>query len=306
VRHSWLWVIGRRVVALAATVVIVPTLFFTITTALDPGPPGGPPRPPLFTQIGHFLVQTFLHFDLGRDQYGSPEVLYLTDGLPTDLALFLSGMGLGLLLGAVGGSICARHPRTKRARVLMGLSAISLSTPPYLFGFAILILFAPTTGSLLQLPFVSELSDYRLLSAGPLEWIRALWVPCLVIALPIAGQILRMTEAALRETFGEEFLRTAEAKGISGRRVLTRHAMPLAAAPVLTLAGANSVVLITNVALMESAFNLPGAFRNLQGAVTNGDLQYLNALVIECAIFIVLANFAVDLVQALLDPRVRA
>jgi peptide/nickel transport system permease protein len=232
-------------------------------------------------------------------------VLYLTHGLPTDLALFLSGMGAGVLLGVIGGSICARHPRTKRARVLMALSAITLSTPPYLFGFAILILFAPSTGYLIQLPFVSELSDYKLLSAGPLEWIRALWVPCLVVALPIAGQILRMTEATLRETFGEEFLRTAQAKGISSRRVINRHAMPLAATPVLTLAGANSVVLITNVALMESAFNLPGAFRNLQGAVINGDLQYLNALVIECAIFIVLANFAADLAQALLDPRVR-
>jgi peptide/nickel transport system permease protein len=306
-RGSLVGLVGRRLLALAATMVIVPTLFFTITTALDPGPPDGPPQDPVLAQVGHYMVRTFVHFDLGDS--GPPgyesEADVLRSGLPTDITLFVSGMALGLALGVAGGSVCARRPRSLRARGLMGLSSICLSMPPYLFGFAVLVLFAPETGHVLKIPFVSDISDYRLLSAHLATWVRAMWVPCVAVALPIAAQVLRMTEASLRESFGEEFIRTARAKGIRERRVVLRHALPLAAPPVMTLAGVNSVVLITNVALMESAFNLPGSFRDLYRAVVNNDLAFLNALVIECAVFIVLANLAVDVAQALLDPRVR-
>jgi peptide/nickel transport system permease protein len=307
-RHgSVLGLVARRLVALAATVVIVPTLFFTITTALDPGAPGGPPRDPVLSQVLDYMIRTFWHFDFGNAGPPSydPMLQQLLGGLPTDVTLFVSGMALGVLLGVLGGSSCARHPRSKRARGLMGLSALTLSTPPYLFGFAVLVLFAPGTGYLLQLPFVSEISDYRLLYAEPAGWVRAMWVPCLCVALPIAAQVLRMTEAALRETFGEEFIRTARAKGITDRRVVARHALPLAAPPVMTLAGVNSVMLITNVALMESAFNLPGSFRDLQQAVDRGELAFLQALALECAVFVVLVTLCVDVAQMLLDPRVR-
>jgi peptide/nickel transport system permease protein len=214
-------------------------------------------------------------------------------------------MAIGLLLGLVGGSICARRPRSLRARALMVASAVALSTPPYLFGFAVLLFFAPHTGYLLQIPLVSEIADYRLDSAPPHVWIKELWVPCVAVGLPIAAQVLRMTEAGLRESLHEEFVRTARAKGLGERRVVSRHALPTSIVPVLTLAGANTVVLLTNVALMESAFNLPGAFRDLHSAVSNNDLVFLQALVRESAIFIVVAGFLVDVAQALLDPRVR-
>jgi peptide/nickel transport system permease protein len=306
-RGSWLRLLAGRLVALAATLVIVPTLFFTITTALNPVPPGFPPQPAVLSQVGHYVVQTFVHFDWGNS--GPPgyesELSRLLEGLPTDLTLCVSGMLLGALLGLIGGSIAARHPRTWRSRLLMGASAVALSTPPYLFGFAVLLLFAPHTGYLIQIPFVSELSDYRLLDEGPAAWVRAMWVPCLVVSLPVAAQVMRMTEAGLRETLGDDLVRTARAKGLRESRVIRRHAFPLVAAPVMTLAGANTVALLTNVALMESAFNLPGAFHDLHSAVTSNDLPFLQALVLESAIFIVAANFIVDMLQALIDPRVR-
>jgi peptide/nickel transport system permease protein len=307
-RGSWLRLVAGRLVALAATLVIVPTLFFTITTALNPLPPGFPPGPPVLQQIGDFMVRTYLHFDWGNTgppEYES-ELSRLLDGLPTDLTLCVSGMLLGAVLGLLGGSIAARHPRTVRSRLLMGASAVALSTPPYLFGFAILLLFAPHTGYLIQIPLVSELSDYRLLEQGPASWVRAMWVPCLVVSLPVAAQVLRMTESGLREVLEDDLARTARAKGLRESRVVRRHALPLVAAPVMTLAGANTVALLTNVALMESAFNLPGAFRELQRAVSNNDLAFLQALVLESAIFIVAANFIVDILQAAIDPRVRA
>lgn len=306
-RGGWLRLLAARLAGLVVTVVLVPTLFFTITTALDPGPPGFP-HDPVLSQIRGFVVQTYWHLDLGNtgppgyESFGS----VLLQGLPTDLALALSGMLVGLLLGVIGGSVCARRPRSKRARLLMAASAVALSTPPYLFGFAVLMLFAPGTGSLIELPFVSSLQDYTLLSAAPDAWLRAMWVPCLCVALPVAAQVLRMTESGLREALDEEPVRSARAKGLRERRILSRHALPLTAAPVLALAGANSVTLLTNIALMESAFNLPGAFHDLQRAVLNGELGYLQALVVECAVFIVIANFLVDLAQLLIDPRVRA
>jgi peptide/nickel transport system permease protein len=306
-RGSWVRLVAGRLVALVATLIIVPTLFFAITTALNPLPPGFPPGPPVLQQIGDYMVRTYLHFDWGNA--GPPgyesELGRLLDGLPTDLTLCLSGMLLGAFFGLIGGSVAARHPRTVRARVLMGASAVALSTPPYLFGFAVLMLFAPHTGSLLQVPFVSELSDYRLLEEGPASWVRAMWVPCLVVSLPVAAQVMRMTESGLRDVLDDDVVRSARAKGMRESRVVHRHALPLVAAPVLTLAGANTVALLTNVALMESAFNLPGAFRNLHTAVSNNDLPFLQALVLESAIFIVVANFVVDMLQAAIDPRVR-
>jgi peptide/nickel transport system permease protein len=116
---------------------------------------------------------------------------------------------------------------------------------------------------------------------------------------------MRMTVVTLRDAVGEDFIRTAHAKSVPAHRVLRRHAFPLAVAPVAALTAASMPLLITNIALMESAFNIPGLDREISSVYSNADLPLIQAMVIETTILIVLANLAADLLQARVDPRVR-
>jgi peptide/nickel transport system permease protein len=133
-----------------------------------------------------------------------------------------------------------------------------------------------------------------------------MWVPVLVVGAPLGAQLLRMTAGAVRDTLGEDYIRTARAKGLPERQVVARHALPAAATPLFMLTGVNMNLLVTNIVLMETAFNLPGSFRFIDDAIALRDVFMLQGLVVEWTIVIVLANFAADTLQASLDPRVRA
>jgi peptide/nickel transport system permease protein len=109
----------------------------------------------------------------------------------------------------------------------------------------------------------------------------------------------------VRDASGEEFLRTARAKGLVERQVIRRHALPLAVAPVASLTGANMAMLVTNVALMESAFNIPGIYREIRALGSYADYPLLQGMIIETTVIIVLSNMLADAVQARLDPAVR-
>jgi len=275
---------------------------WTVVTGLNAGT--GQSLPDI---AADYAVQTYWHFDLGvsGSYYGTPvsEVVWFT--LPADLAMVFGGVASGVLIGLAGGLVCATLPGSWLARILHLLAAFVLSVPPYWLGFMALIFFAPGTGYVLELPFVSALMDYEDLTEHPLGWLKALWLPWILVGLPLAAGVLRMTTITLRDVVGEDFVRTARAKGLRHRTVVRRHALPLALAPVAALTGANIALLVTNVALMESAFNIPGIFRDIRGVYSHADLPLIQAMVIETTVLIVGANMVADLVQAWLDPRVR-
>lgn len=168
----------------------------------------------------------------------------------------------------------------------------------------LLIFFAPGVGYVLQLPFLSTVHEYSDEPHGLLGWIRALWVPCLMVGLPLAAQILRMTVVSLREAQGEDFLRTARAKGLAEGRILRRHALPVALSAIAALTATNMAIVVTNVTLMESAFNLPGLYGQIRDFATFGDFDVLQGIIIETTVLIVAANMLADAVQARLDPTV--
>jgi peptide/nickel transport system permease protein len=107
-------------------------------------------------------------------------------------------------------------------------------------------------------------------------------------------------------TLHEDFVRTARGKGVAARRVVWRHALPAAAAPVIALVGVNMNLILTNLALIVTVFSIPGGFRYIERALVNRDVDLVQALVVEATLFIVLANFLADAIHAWLDPRVRA
>ena len=136
-------------------------------------------------------------------------------------------------------------------------------------------------------------------------YLRAMWIPWLVIALPMAALIARIADASLRDVLAEDYLRTARAKGLHEARVINRHALPVAAVPIALMAGVNMATLLLNLALTETAFNIPGIYRLIKPALYSKDVPVIQAMMLEGVVFIVVANFLADAVQAALDPRVR-
>ena len=229
----------------------------------------------------------------------------LSVGFPVDVQLIVVGMVLGTLMGVLAGRWCAAYPRTWSTRSLHGLIAVLLSCPPYFLAFLVLIWFSWNTGDY-KLPFVSGQGDYRPFGSDPLGFLRSMWVPWLVVGLPLAALVSRIAEASVGEALDEDFVRTASAKGVPAQRVLNRHALPVAIPAVAAMTGVNVSTMLMNVAAIEYGFGIPGMFRTIRGAVVGGDVAVLEALVLEGVLLAVVANFLVDAIHYRLDPRIRA
>ena len=229
----------------------------------------------------------------------------MRDRVPVDLQLIIGAMLLGTFLGIAAGRWCAVYPRTWITRALHIVIAILLSCPPYVLALVFLAWFSWNTGDY-KLPFVSGQGDYRLFGEDPMAFIKAMWVPWVCCALPLAALVARIAEASLREVLDEDFIRTARAKGLADRQVLNRHALPVSMPPIAAMTGVNVSTMLINAAAIEYAFGVPGMFLTIRGAIISRDLPVLEALVLEGVILVVVANFLVDFFQDRLDPRVRA
>ncbi len=138
-------------------------------------------------------------------------------------------------------------------------------------------------------------------------------MPWLVLAAPLAAMVYRMTRASLAEVVSEDYIRTARAKGVRERIVVRRHALRAALSPVIGLVSVNVALLVTNVIVIERAFNLPGFFRVASIGQFNGlddkephiSLDDVQALIVEAALLIALTMFLADVLRAKLDPRAR-
>ncbi len=229
----------------------------------------------------------------------------LRDRVPIDLQLLLGGLLLGTLTGIWGGRRCAMRPRSVSARVLHVATAFLLACPPYFLAYMILIWFADGSGTMLQLPFVSGVTDYAAFSENPLRFMKAMWVPWVLCALPLAAYVLRLTENTLSEALQEDYVRTARAKGLSTGRIANRHALPVITPAIAAMTGVNISTLLINVAVIEYGFGIPGLFSAIHAASRTGDVPVMMGLVIEGVLLITIANFLADAVQQMLDPKVR-
>jgi peptide/nickel transport system permease protein len=253
-------------------------------------------------------------FDQRRDpctplcpSYGAgPVAETFRERVPVDLMLLVGGLALGTLLGVLGGRWCATRPRTRRTRALHVATALQLAMPVFFQALLVLFYFSSNASELIRLPFLSGAGEYVPPGEDPLRFLQAMWLPWVIAALPLAAFVLRITEATLREDLQEDFVRTARAKGLTERRVINRHALPVAGPAIAAMTGVNVSTLLINIAVIEYAYNLPGLFRLINSAVrAPADVPMLQALVVEGVVLIVLANALADAVQARLDPRVR-
>jgi peptide/nickel transport system permease protein len=289
--------------------VLTPSLSFVVLGALQNGVTVWDQA----AELPGYLSDTFLHLRLGHSpafQKSLHDVVL--DGLPVDVALLVGGTVLGVAIGLATGLASGARRRSGVDRALSVGSALGMSAPVYWFGFIVLTLFAPQSGYLVQIPFVSWYGGYVPFSDDPLGWLQALWVPWLVLAAPLAAMCHRMTRAVVAEALDEDFIRTARAKGMREKRVMRRHALRAALPPVIGLVSVSVALMVTNVILIEPAFRLPGFFRQADIGQFRGEqshvpsLEVVQALVLEAALLIAVTMFLADLVRARIDPRAGA
>ena len=285
----------RRLALLALTLVLVPSLSFVMFTVIQ-----GDHTAPLDVgeELVSYLAAVFLQGDVGDDNFRSDTFIrtrgaleVVKDGFLVDLYLLIGAIGFAVLAGLVAGVLQATHPRSAVSRAITVLTALALASPVYFVGLMLLLLFAPGSGAVAEVPFLSGVAAYRAPSADLGAFVHHIWMPCVVIGAPLAAACARMTSAQLSTALHEDFVRTARAKGVRERRVVRRHALAASVAPVIALIGVNMNLTLTNLALIEAVFNIPGSFRYIERALVNRDVDLVQALVVEATLFIVVANF---------------
>jgi peptide/nickel transport system permease protein len=203
-----------------------------------------------------------------------------------------------LLIGIPIGILSALRPRSRLDRIAMGFTLVGVSTPVFFLGAAVLYVFwfklhlAPGTG-------------YVPIAHGVGPWIRQLVLPSLVLALLFAAFYARMGRATLIEALGEDYVRTARAKGLSERRVVLRHAFRASVVPLVTMFGMDLGQLFGGAVITETIFNLPGLGNYAIQSVHHADLYALVDITLVVAFSITILNLLVDVAYAFLDPRIR-
>jgi peptide/nickel transport system permease protein len=317
--HSYVRVV-RRVGVLIATVLAAAALGHVFLTATN-----GARLTTTIADTPAWLVDVVVHQDFGetggrncdlrRDEAGTPlcpaygpatVADMLRERVPVDFALLLGGLLIGTAVGVAGGRFCATHEGRRRTRVLHAATALQLSSPVFFQTLLVLFYFSSNVSEFVRLPFLSGQGQYVPPGEDPLLFLRAMWLPWLLAAAPLAAFVLRITEAHMREDLQEDFIRTARAKGLSEQRVITRHALPVAGPAIAAMTGVNVSTMLINVAVIEVVYGIPGLFRVINNAVHDpADIAVLQALVLEGVVLIVVANALVDAVQYMIDPRVR-
>ena len=255
------------------------------------------------SQVRRYYEDLVLHGDLGTSQRLDRPVLDLIkERLPATIQLAVGAMVVWLLVSIPVGVLSALRPRSLLDRVAMGATLLAISAPVYWLGLVVLYLFDETLG---RFPLLPGYDSYVPLSDDPLQWFRTMLLPWLVLAASFAAVYARLLRSNLIESMGQDYIRTARAKGLPERRVVMRHGVRSAATPIVTVLGIDLGVLLGGAILTEQVFNIPGIGRLAADAITRQDLTTIQGTVLFAAFFIILLNLLVDIAYAFLDPRVR-
>jgi peptide/nickel transport system permease protein len=288
----------RRVLA-AVPVMGVVALFVFLLLRLTPGDPaailaGDNATPeqlerirtslglnePLYTQFFTWIGK-LLHGDLGVSLISNVPVLKMIgQRVEPSISIAVSTIILAIVVAVPLGVIAAWKHGTWIDRFVMGLSVIGFSVPVFVIGYVLIQVFA------IELRWL-PVQGFRSISAG------------------FGPFFERMTRAAMLDVLGEDYVRTARAKGISESGVLLRHALRNAAVPVITVIGTGFALLISGVVVTESVFNLPGIGRLTVDAVLARDYPVIQAMILLTSGIYVTVNLLIDVAYTLLDPRIR-
>jgi len=268
---------------------------------------------PLWRQFADFVTGIFTGRTLGTGRYALhcdfPCLGYsyensqgvwdlLVDRLPVSASLAVGAAAIWLLLGLSAGVTAALRKDTLTDRVLM-VGAVAAASLPVYFTSVMLIYGLIRVTGLLPYP------QYVPFGTDPLSWASNLLLPWLALALLYAAMYARQSRNSMIESMAEPYIRTARAKGLPRRTVVVKHGLRAGMTPILTIFGMDLGGLLAGAVITESIFGLPGIGRLFYGALSTGDQPVILGVTLLAATFIVVANLAVDLLYAVVDPRVR-
>lgn len=231
---------------------------------------------------------------------GQPVRALLQDRLPVTFSIAIGAAVLWVTFGVATGVVSALRKGTVFDRSAMGVALAGVSLPVYFTGLVALSLFTFGPPWLRLFPHVG----YSSFLANPLTWAQNLMLPWICLAFLYSALYARLTRGAMLETMGEDFIRTARAKGLPERTVVAKHGLRAALTPIVTIFGLDLGSLLGGAVLTESVFSLPGVGKLSIDAISTNDLPVIMGTVLLAAAFIIFANLAVDILYALLDPKV--
>jgi peptide/nickel transport system permease protein len=259
---------------------------------------------PIYVQYWYYVRDLILHFDFGFSYESNAPVRELIfDRLPATISLISGAVILWLAAAFPVGIISAVRQRSTFDRVTMITTLALYSAPVFWLGLVMLYLFSDDIG---QLPIFPGQGAYTPISSGIFHWASALILPWIVLAAASAAIYARYLRSSLIDVMGEDYIRTARAKGLPERQVIWHHGVRSAVTPVVTLLGIDvGLLLAGNAILTESVFNIPGVGNLVFHAIDTSDLPVIQGVVLFGAFFIITFSLIVDIVYAYLDPRVR-
>ncbi len=253
---------------------------------------------PVWLQMIHWYGR-ILHGDLGQSILLRRGVAgAIVARLPVTLSLTGLALALAVLLGIIAGVLAAAEHGTTADQSVVVLALVGLSIPEFwlglmlIFGFAVGLHWFPAGG---YVPIE--------LSIG--GWWRSMALPAFTLAVVQVGFIARMTRAAMLDVLHQDFIRTANAKGLSRRQVLVRHGLPNALMPILTVVGIITGGLLGGAVVVEQVFSLPGVGRLIIDAILSRDFPVIQGGLLFLALVYLVVNILVDMLYAFVDPRVR-
>ncbi|MEX2520564.1 MAG: ABC transporter permease [Paracoccaceae bacterium] len=247
-----------------------------------------------FTWIGNLLQG-----DFGKSVLSGKPVMEMIMGrLDPTLSLALTTIVLSIVIAVPLGVIAAWKQGTLIDRFVMAISVLGFSVPIFVIGYVMISVFAM---DLRWFP----VQGFKSITEGVGPFAERIVLPTLTLTLLYIALIARITRTSMLEILGEDYVRTAYAKGLTERRVLMRHALRNCAVPIVTVIGIGFALIISGVVVTESVFNLPGIGRLTVDAVLARDYPVIQAVILLASLVYVVINLIIDIFYVILDPRIR-
>mgnify|MGYP005801251333 FL=1 len=245
---------------------------------------------PLLVQYKDFLVDA-LHGDLGTSIITrKPVVEEIIDRYPATLKLAVGGTLFASVVGILFGMVSAVWHNKAADNIIMVFSLLAVSTPSFFLALVMMLIFSIWLGVLPSMGLRT-----------PLHYI----LPIITLGMQSVGMIARTTRSSMLEVLGQDYIRTSKSRGISRWVIVTRHAFKNALIPVLTMVGLRFGGLLAGSMLVETVFSVPGIGRLMVDGVLDRDYPVVQGTILVLAATFVLVNLAVDLIYALVDPRIK-
>lgn len=253
---------------------------------------------PIFIQMLEWYGR-ILQGDLGHSILLNRSVTAaILERLPVTLSLAGIALVLALLAGISAGIVAAVNHNRWPDQVVMTVALFGLSVPDFWLGIMLILLFAVKLGFF-------PTGGYVPLGEDPLGWLGSIFMPAMTLAVIQVGFIARMTRASMLEILNQDFIRTADAKGLKRMDIMLRHGLPNALVPVLTVTGIVAGALLGGAVIIEQVFSIPGVGRLIIGGILSRDYPVIQGGLLFLAVIYLAVNLVVDILYAFVDPRVR-